>query len=178
MKSVFFFLFSTVLLFASCENDIEKIKLIGSEKDQPVEKATNVKIIYSDSARVKVELTAPLMERFLSDRPAIEMPKGFRAVFYSDQLEVRSRLSADYGIRYENEQRMEARKNVVAINEKGDQLNTEHLVWDEKSGKLLSNEFVKITTPDEIMYGTGFEANQDFSKYTIFNIKGTISLNK
>jgi LPS export ABC transporter protein LptC len=178
MKSAVFLFFSIVLLCVSCENDIEKIKLIGSGKDQPVEKAVNVKIIYSDSARVKVELTAPLMERFISDRPAIEMPKGFRAVFYSDKLEVRSRLSADYGIRYESEQRMEARKNVVAVNEKGDQLNTEHLIWDERSGKLLSNEFVKITTPDEIMYGTGFEANQDFSKYTIFNIKGTISLNK
>ena len=73
---------------------------------------------------------------------------------------------------------MIVRKNVVVINEKGNQLNTEHLVWDEKQQKLLSNEFVKITTPDEIMYGTGFEANQDFSKYRIFNIKGTISLKK
>ena len=73
---------------------------------------------------------------------------------------------------------MIARKNVVVVNEKGEQLNTENLVWDEKSEKLLSNEFVKITSKDEIIYGTGFEANQNFSKYKIFNIKGTISLKK
>ena len=66
---------------------------------------------------------------------------------------------------------------MVVVNEKGEQLNTEHLVWDEKQEKLLSDEFVKITTKDEIIFGNGFEANQDFSKYRIFKIKGTISIN-
>nr|MBP6335704.1 LPS export ABC transporter periplasmic protein LptC [Bacteroidia bacterium] len=92
-------------------------------------------------------------------------------------LRVKSRMDADYGVRYEKEQKMEARKNVVVVNERGEQLNTEHLVWDEKRQKLTSDQFVKITTKDEIIYGNGFEANQDFSKYKIFNIKGTISIN-
>jgi hypothetical protein len=73
---------------------------------------------------------------------------------------------------------MEARKNVVVVNEKGERLNTEHLIWDEKKEKLLSDDFVKITTKDEIFYGNGFEANQDFTKYRIYKLKGTISLNK
>jgi LPS export ABC transporter protein LptC len=92
-------------------------------------------------------------------------------------MQVSSRLKADYGIRYDRELRMEARKNVVVVNEKGEQLNTEHLVWDERTRKLHSDEFVKITTGDEIIYGNGFEANQDFSQYRIFNIKGIISVN-
>jgi LPS export ABC transporter protein LptC len=171
-------LLSIGFLFVSCENDIEKIKLINSGRNEPVEKAVNIKILYSDSARVQVELTAPRMEHFLGEKPYLEMPKGFKALFYNDQLAVKSRLSADYGIRYENEQKMEAKKNVVVVNEKGSTLNTEHLIWDEQKQKLLSNEFVKITTVDEIIYGTGFEANQDFSQYRIFNIKGTIALKK
>jgi LPS export ABC transporter protein LptC len=91
-------------------------------------------------------------------------------------MEVNSKLDAKYGIRYERDERMEARKNVVVINEKGDKLETEHLIWDEKKQKLLSDDFVKITTKDEIIFGNGFEANQDFTRYKIFNIKGTISL--
>ena len=71
---------------------------------------------------------------------------------------------------------MEARKNVEVINEKGDKLNTEHLTYDMADGKLRSDEFVKITTADEIIYGTGLEANEDFSRYRIFNIKGIINL--
>ena len=167
-----------LLLLVACENDIEKIKLVGSGKNEPVERAVNIRLLYSDSAHVKVELTAPVMEHFVGEKTYLEMPKGLKAVFYTEQLAVKSKLTADYGIRYEAEQKMVVRKNVVVINEKGNQLNTEYLEWDEKQQKLLSNEFVKITTKDEIMYGTGFEANQDFSKYRIFNIKGTLSLKK
>jgi LPS export ABC transporter protein LptC len=166
------------LFLASCENDIEKVKLFGLHEQSPVESAKNIKIIFSDSAKVEVELTAPVMNHYSNENPYMEMPKGFRAIFYNDALAEKSRVTADYGIRYEHDLKMEARKNVVVINEKGEQLNTEHLVWDERKEKLLSDEFVKITRQDEIIYGTGFEANQDFSKYKIFNIKGTISVNK
>ena len=170
--------FFTVILLTSCENDIEKVRLLGIHEQSAVESGKNIKILYSDSAKVQVEVTAPVMNHYSVENPYLEMPKGLKAVFYDDKLNVKSRLSADYGIRYERDQKMEARKNVVVINEKGEQLNTEHLVWDEKREKLLSDEFVKITRKDEIIYGTGFEANQDFTKYKIFNIKGTISVNK
>jgi hypothetical protein len=73
---------------------------------------------------------------------------------------------------------MEAKKDVVVVNEKGEKLMTEYLVWDEKTGKIFSNEFVKIITADEIIMGNGFESNQDFSRYKIFDIKGTIKLKK
>jgi len=96
----------------------------------------------------------------------------------TDEMLERLERTASLLKQLQKEQKMEARKNVVAINQNGDQLNTEHLIWDERREKLLSDEFVKITTKDEIIYGSGFEANQDFSKYKIFNIKGTISIKK
>ncbi len=156
---------------------MEKVKLYGKGPQDPQESAKYIKIIYSDSAKVKVELNAPVLNHYQTENPYIEMPNGMTAIFYDEGLAVKSRMRADYAIRYERDQRMEAKKNVVVINAKGDQLNTEHLIWDEQKEKLFSNEFVKITTKDEIIYGNGFEANQDFTKYKIFNIKGTISIN-
>ena len=175
----FRFLWFILLLITatSCENDLEKVRLYSKGKNTPQETAKSIKILYSDSARVKVELTAPVLNRYETDNPYIEMPRGLHTVFYNSRMEPNSKLDAKYGIRYERDQRMEARKNVVVINEKGEKLETEHLIWDEKQEKLLSDDFVKITTKDEIIFGNGFEANQDFSKYKIFNIKGTISLN-
>jgi LPS export ABC transporter protein LptC len=167
-----------LILLSACENDLSKVKLYAKAENSPVETATNIKIIYSDSARVQVEVQAPLLERFESENPYFEMNKGLQATFFDDKLQVKSKMDADYGIRYEREQKMEARKNVVVVNEKGDQLNTEHLIWDEKREKLTSDEFVKITTKDEVIYGTGFEANQDFSKYKIFKVKGTFPINQ
>jgi LPS export ABC transporter protein LptC len=85
-------------------------------------------------------------------------------------------LSAKYAIHYDAEHRWEAQNDVVVVNEKGEQLNTEKLIWDEQKEKLYSDQFVKITTPDEIIMGKGFEANQDFSRYKIFNVTGRITV--
>ena len=57
---------------------------------------------------------------------------------------------------------------------KGDKLNTEHLTWDGKSRKVYTNAFVRITTPDKVMTGTGLESDETFSKYKILNVKGII----
>ncbi len=35
---------------------------------------------------------------------------------------------------------------------------------------------MKITTEDEVIFGHGLESNQDFTKYRIKKIKGTINL--
>jgi LPS export ABC transporter protein LptC len=168
-----------LLLFftlASCEPDIEKVQLIADRGRLPLETADNMEMLYSDSARVKVKVTAGRMERFTGEDPYIEMPKGVVVLFYSDTMTVKSSLTANYAVRYENRNIMEARNDVVVINEKGEKLNTEHLIWDEQRAKISSDEFVKITTKDEIIYGNGFEANEDFTRYRIFNIKGTINL--
>lgn len=169
---------SLLFLFSACENDMEKVKFYGKGLKDPQEMAKNIKILYSDSARVKLELIAPVLNHYQTENPYIEMPKGLVANFFDENQIVKSHLKADYGIRYEREQRMEARKNVVVVNEKGEQLNTEHLIWDEQKQKLLSNDLVTITTKDQMIIGNGFEANQDFTKYKIFNIKGTFNINK
>src|SRR5688572_24898970 len=149
-------IFSICLIFASCENDIEKVKLLSNHKVPPVETATGIRILYSDSGKVQVEITARELNRFDTENPYIEMPRGLQANFFDDNMNVKSKLTADYGIRYERDQKMEARKNVVVVNEKGETLNTEHLIWDERTEKLKSDVFVKITTKGEIIMGTGF----------------------
>jgi hypothetical protein len=37
---------------------------------------------------------------------------------------------------------------------------------------------VRITTPTEVLYGNGMEANSDFTWYQITNTKGTVQVNK
>lgn len=176
-KAAKYIFLCSALLFASCENDLEQVNAVGSANDAPREIAENIEVLYSDSGFVKMKLTAPVLEKYADEQdPYMIFPKGMRTLFYDRTLTVTSRLSAEYGIRYEYSQKMEARKNVEVINEKGDKLNTEHLTYNPADGKLRSNEFVKITTQDEIIYGTGLEANEDFSRYRIFNIKGIINL--
>ena len=129
--------FIAIIMLFSCENDMEKVKLYEKGKTGPVETATNIKILYSDSGRVKVEVIAPKLDRYETEHPYTEMPKGVQAIFYDRGMQVSSRLHADYGIRYDQDLRMEARKNVVVVNERGEQLNTEHLIWNERTRKRM-----------------------------------------
>ena len=139
-------------IVSSCENDIEKVKIIASKNELPVESTINATLIYSDSAQLQVRLIAPQLDRFLGERPYIELPRGVELEFYDGDMKVSSRLTANYAISYEEEGIMEAKGNVILINEMGEQLNTEHLIWDEKTGKIHSEEFVKITTAHAVSY--------------------------
>ena len=117
------------------------------------------------------------------------MPKGMNIVFFDQFKKEQTKLTANYGIGYDNESNqnnannsqgkmsvMEAKGNVIVVNEKGDQLNTEHLIWNAITKKIYTEEFVKITTKDEVIWGDGLEANEDFSEYEIKHVKGTIAV--
>lgn len=166
------------LFFASCENDLDKVTQITARNTDPVEQGKNIEILYSDSAKIRVKVNAPELKRFVLPKPVVEMPAGVKVEFYDDSLHVTSTLTSKYAIRKDREQIMEAKNDVVVVNTKGEKLNTEHLIWDEKTRKIYSHEFVKITTADEIIMGNGFESNEDFTKYKIFDIKGIITINK
>ncbi len=172
------FLVFTILLFAACENDLDKVKLVTQKEEFPIETAHDIEIIYSDSGLVQAKLNGPLMEHYVGERPYIEMKEGIHIEFYNGDGSISSELTANYAISYENEKVMEARNDVVVINEKGDKLNTELLIWEEgkETIHIPTSEFVKITTEDEIIHGYGLEANQDFSKYKITNISGIIKI--
>lgn len=173
---VFFIL--SLLMMISCENDIKKVNLITGKDQSPVESAQGLEILYSDSGIVKVSIKTPELNRFVQPKQKTELPKGVFVEFFDDDQHVTSTLTSKYALRDDAEKTMEARKDVVVVNVKGDKLETEYLKWDEKSGMISSPAFVKITTADEIIYGNGFESNQDFSRYRIFDIKGIINLKK
>jgi LPS export ABC transporter protein LptC len=127
---------------------------------------------------VKVKITALQMDHYMGEAPYLEMPRGVNVLFYAGDMKMQSSMTANYAKRYERSGLMEAKNDVVVVNEKGEKLNTEHLIWDEANDRIYSDEFVKITTAEEIIYGTGFESNMYFTRYKIFNIKGVINLKK
>lgn len=72
---------------------------------------------------------------------------------------------------------MEVKNDVVVVNEKGERLNTEHLIWDEKTRRIYTDVFVKITTPDKVFYGDGLDADDSFMKWVIKKPRGTFYVN-
>ncbi len=184
MKTNYIFYILIIILsafFYGCENDIADVNSVASDTDKnaPIESSKNAEFLYSDSARIRSKLKTPLIDHYMGKKPYYEMPKGMEVVFYDKFRKEQTKLTANYGIGYDKENKMnvmEAKGNVIVINEKGDKLNTEHLTWNSLTKKIYTNEFVKITTKDEVIWGNGLEANEDFSQYEIKQVKGQIAV--
>jgi LPS export ABC transporter protein LptC len=173
------FLFSSFLIafFVSCENSLETVNLITAKDKTPLLVEQDANIVYSDSSKTKFNLKSPQIENYGGDDPYQIFPKGLDIDFYDDSMHVNNHASANYAIRHEKTQVMEADNNVVVVNKKGDRLTTEQLFWNQGKHTIYTNKFVQIKTADEIMFGDGLQSNEDFSTYKILNIRGTITLN-
>lgn len=175
------FILPFVLLFAllqSCTNDLKDVMALPSTKLSPSQVGDSVTLLYTDSAMLKIMLQANRMLVFTKDvsEPFTILPKGVYVTFFNNEENVSATLKANYGVRYENSQRMEARYAVEVVNAEGTKLETERLVWDQSSRRIYTDAFVKITTADEIIMGKGMESNQDFSRYELKQVTGQIQL--
>ena len=75
-----------------------------------------------------------------------------------------SELSSDYGIIDDENELMVVENNVVVRNINGDILETEKLNWNKQKEEIFTDEFVKISTENEVIFGEGLVSNQNFSK--------------
>src|ERR1700752_3214941 len=175
----YLFFFATLFVLSACQNDTKEIdEVTKKEAIFPAEHGKMVEILYTDSGLVKVRLTAPIMNHYTYNvkEHYTEMPKGLFIEFFNEHSEIKTMLKANYGIRYEDTKKTEVKYKVQVTNVNGEILNTEQLFWDEATRKIYTKEFVKITTKKEVLTGTGMEAEEDFSEYTIEKISGTITV--
>ncbi|HEY4195201.1 MAG TPA: LPS export ABC transporter periplasmic protein LptC [Mucilaginibacter sp.] len=167
-----------IALITGCENDLKDIqKISASEVNKPIERYTGVDVIYSDSARVKAHMTAPLMIIYKVKKPYTEMPKGVKVVFYDNNLQESSTVVADYAIRHDLEKTIELDKNVVGTNVKGDTFTSDELIWDENTRQIHSSKLVHVKLADgSITDGTGFTSDENFNHWVLTQGTGKINV--
>lgn len=176
--SVAALLYGAATLFYACENNIEEIKAFSSPEALPIIEATNFETLFTDSGQVRFSLKTTKLLRYENEgKEFVEFPEGMEIVKYDANRNIISTLTADYAKQFLVDDTWEAKNNVVATNEQGDTLKTEHLFWEQKSEKIYTEEFVKIIRPDQVITGIGFTSDQAMQNWKIKNPKGTIFLN-
>ncbi len=165
------------LLPAACRSDLKPKPQVFTQDDVAVELVRDVEILYSDSAKVRVRVVGPVLHNFNDkENPRQEFPEGVRVEFLDEQLKITSTLTSKFAIRMQEKGQILARDSVVFTSVKGEKLETEELIWDEKSEKVHTEKFVKVSKPGEVIYGYGLEAAQDFSYWKIIVPKGKIKV--
>lgn len=166
-------------LLAGCENDIERINTITDETEAPTIQGTNIQVIYSDSAKVKVQILAPTYKQYPTvERPYMEFENGLEVYFYDDSAKIESEIRADYTIYYMEERLWHATGNVVAQRfENGDALYTDELFWDENEELIYSDSYTRVISEDNTLYGkNGFRSNQNLTNWQLIGSSGTINV--
>ncbi len=169
------FTVSVCIAILSCENDIEVIKALSQDTLMPSQSMINAEIRYTDSARLRLSIQAPEIHRYSTlNKDYTEFPSGVFAEFFDREGNVESQLESRYAIYYAEKDLWEAKDSVVVINQAGEILNTEQLFWDERNRTIYSESYVRVTRPNEVIMGEGFEADETFTRWKIKKIQGTI----
>jgi len=149
--------------------------LISSKKTPSLE-ATDFQTSFTDSGVVKYFLTTPKLLSFDQEKdPYMEFPEGFHLQQFDENKKVISQLSANYGKNFVHEKKWLATGNVVMVNNKGDTLTTEELIYLTQEDRIYSDKFVNIKKGDLDFSGTGgFESDTQMKKWTFKKTKGHI----
>jgi LPS export ABC transporter protein LptC len=173
-----FLLFETVLLF-SCRKAPESNMSFEAPEDAPVMSAHTINLLFSDCGKIEARLVSPLMNRYEGESPYLEFPEGFKIYMFDSLQQISTTITGNRGIRRENARTMEAWGKVVVRNEKkNEQIDTEHLIWDENRHKIWSDVKVKITRPDQVLFGNRMESNETFTNYSIQDPVGEMAIKK
>ncbi|MFM7858696.1 MAG: LPS export ABC transporter periplasmic protein LptC [Flammeovirgaceae bacterium] len=173
-----FFLFNAllaiwmVLQLSSCGR---KEKPLPQEYKGPLRVAHDFTTYTTEKDHVKAYLKAKTVFEFQNgDR---EFPRGVYIEFMDTLGNVTSTLKANTAYYFKVDNKWRGRGNVEVKNiEKNQQLNTEELFWYPGTQKISTEKFVTIRDFNDVAYGTGLDAAQDMSNYTLKNPKGTMEV--
>jgi LPS export ABC transporter protein LptC len=170
------FLFVALLAVLGCRKDASSSDADYVARDAVnIEIATQVDVLYSDSAQVKARIRAPELERHVNRvDPKEVFNKGIDVVFYDPTGAEQSYLTGGTAVRLSARQQTFIRDLVVWESVAGERLETSELVWDESKQIISSDKFVKISRPGEIIYGIGFKTNSQLTDWRIDAVEGII----
>lgn len=159
-----------LIVFSSCSED--KVKpTINFELNQdriPSQESWNSKILFTEEDRIKAVLFSDHLAKYEEEQKTyLEV---VRIDFYDDDGNPTTRLSSKRGLVDDISKNMFAIDSVVVVNSDGVVLKTQELTWNNFTKKIMSNKFVRIESPDEIIEGYGFESDQHLNKYVIYDV--------
>src|SRR5215217_3972805 len=153
------------LSLSSCgEDDLKKTTKLSNKISLNVDRTKGVEIIYSDSAKVKAQGFAPILDKVTpTNKPGYqEMPKGVKINFLDEFMKIKGSITSDYAIMRDSERTATFKRNVVVVNENMT-FNTEELVWDHNKKLFLPPRGI-VTKPDgTLLKAIDFSATEDFN---------------
>ena len=171
---LFVFLF---LLMCCAPNKTEDINAITNSEEFPSISYKDLDAIVTDSGKLKNRLITPELLQFdKREEPIIDFPQGLHFFSYNEEGSIESQIKCNTAVYYQKTELWELRNDVEVVNAKGEVVNTELLYWDTKKKRIYSDQFVKITSTDNVFTGNSFETNEKIDPYVLTKVRGEMDI--
>lgn len=113
-----------------------------------------------------------------TDPPRQDFRKGVLILRYDEKMNIDMQISADTAYWY-NQNLWELRGRVRLDNEASKTtFRSEQLYWDMQTHEFYSNVWMKVVTPEREVEGSRFRANEQMTKYEVYDDKGSVPMPK
>ena len=161
-------------IFCSCQNDLATVDEITQENEGAFQTITNGEFLFWEGNRLKNKMEAGLLKQYAGTDQRVEIDSILKLHFYDQNKHEQALLTSKMGLFIEKDGYMEARDSVVFVNDKGEKLLTELLIWEQDSATVYTNQPITVYRSDGVIFGDGLIANENFSQYQIINPRGEI----
>ena len=165
------------IIFFSCEDNSKILNEINAELQEPIGIANQIKMIYTDSTKIKAILTAPkhLDYTNLSFQYST-FPEGLKVDFFDD-FGNKNQAISDYGILYNSTKILDLKGNVILKSFDGSELNTNQLFWDIEREWLFTEKYFTFKDSSYDFQAYRLDSNKEFTKFQTGELVGKIMVN-
>ncbi|HEY7751145.1 MAG TPA: LPS export ABC transporter periplasmic protein LptC [Ignavibacteriaceae bacterium] len=160
-----------LIVFISCTK--EKVKPLVNTNieggELPAQESWNSTVFFTDSGKTRAILQAGHLRVFEDSKETI-IDSGLQVDFYNTDEIKTTTLTSKRGKVDEKTDNLFAIDSVVASNDSGVVIRTDMMMWRNQDKKIVSDKYVRIESPKEIIEGYGFESDQHLQNYVIYNI--------
>lgn len=137
-------------------------------EELPSQESWKSVVTFTDSGKTKAVLWAGHLRKYNEKRETL-LDQNIKVDFY-DQKEVHTTtLTSKNGRVDESTNNLFAKDSVVVYSDSVT-IKTEEMMWRNKDRKIVSDKFVKVISPKEVIEGYGFESDQSLRNYIIYKI--------
>lgn len=186
MRTIPFILLAGIAL-AACERRAVPVSMETVRgEDSPLQETWNAHLVLSAAGRPRLDIRSAYQASFERGDSAFVLMTGtedagsnrVRAVVYDENGDTTAVVQADRLYWYADEERMEARGNVVVDAENGRRLESEYLEWDDASRTVSTPGFARIHSDEFEGEGYGLVADEGLEEVQLSNVSGLLEVDE
>jgi len=166
---------SVVFFLIGCQNEISEIKAITDPKFVPVQSTYNASFSYSLDGVVRTKIYAQQLDQYVSDSSYLIAPKTFHIEFFDSLGDYTGTMRGNEAIFSQKSNKLWAKGDIVLENWKKEKLETNSLTFYLDSDLVYTPDFVKISSENSVIEGTGLRSDASFSNYEINQTSGNFN---